>query len=110
MQFNSPFRLNNNNNNFTPNKYSNKYYKNFRHDLGIFSKEKQIDNSIINKSNYKFLNKENNSNNYSYIKYQNEKNSNKDYYKIYQNENFLTRILINFQIYKNSKNKNFNKY
>ena len=100
MQFNSPYRINNNNN-YTP----NKYYKNFRHDLGIFSKEKQFNNSIINKSNYKFLNQENN--NYSYIK---EKNSNKNFYKIYQNENFLTRFLLNLQFYKKSKNKNINNF
>jgi chromosome segregation ATPase len=82
-------KQNNNNNN------SNEYYKNFRHEFGIFSKEKQF-NSILNKSNYKYLNKPINNN---YLN-----NSNKNYNKIYQNENFLTRNLLKFQIFKNSKN------
>ncbi len=87
MQFNTPYKINNNNNN------SNEYYKNFRHEFGIFSKEKQ---SILDKSNYKYLNKPINNN---YLN-----NSNKNYNKIYQNENFLTRNLLKFQIFKNSKN------
>ena len=91
MQFKTPYKINNNNNN-----NSNEYYKNFRHEFGIFSKEKQF-NSFLNKSNYKFLNKTINNNNYL-------NNSNKNYNKIYQNENFLTRNLIKFQIFKNSKN------
>ena len=40
MQFKTPYKINNNNNN-----NSNEYYKNFRHEFGIISKEKQF-NSI----------------------------------------------------------------
>ena len=55
MQLNTPYKIDNNNTN------SNEYYKNFRHEFGIFSKEKQF-NSILNKSNYKYLNKPINNN------------------------------------------------
>ena len=111
MNFQSPYRLNSRN--LMNKNYSNEYFKKFRHNMGVYSEQKQFNRALANQStgfktpSHNFYNNKFNYSSYNDIFRNRNKYINKDYDKIYQNGNIFSRLFYNLIYYKNCKNKIF---